>query len=165
MLPEKDVVHGYHVIYRRMLITLLVLALSPLLLLGAFSLKHIDTIYSENFRTGDILIYINKNDVAYDYKDGKIIKNAVTYEDGEYAFVFIEGKGFVGVNYGADGISGTKDDRNEFTVRYYTNRNLKVCPDSDEKDEKVLEFFNYQTLFGKDYYVILRPSLGFNFTK
>lgn len=43
---------GYQVIYRRMLATLLVLALTPLLLLGAFSLQHIDSIYNEKISAG-----------------------------------------------------------------------------------------------------------------
>jgi len=62
--------------------------------------------------------------------------------------------------YGNDGIPGTADDRNEFNASYYDKNGLKVYSDINETEEKVLEFANYQTLFGKDYYVILRPSLG-----
>ncbi|MBR4742121.1 MAG: sensor histidine kinase [Desulfovibrio sp.] len=38
---------GYRIIYWRMLITLLILSLSPLFILGAYSLRHIDTIYAD----------------------------------------------------------------------------------------------------------------------
>ncbi|MBQ9537379.1 MAG: GHKL domain-containing protein [Desulfovibrionaceae bacterium] len=52
MVSEPEVVRGYRVIYRRMLATLLVLALSPLLILGAFALQHIDSIYNEKISAG-----------------------------------------------------------------------------------------------------------------
>ena len=122
--------------------------------------RRADTVYSENFKTGDILIYKNSNDVIYKNENGNIIKTNVTYENGEYAYIFIEGNGFVGVNYGADGTPGTQDDRNTFDATYYRDKGLQLYSDPEEKDEKLLEFFNYQTLFGKDCYVILRPSLG-----
>lgn len=121
--------------------------------------RRADTIYSKSFKTGDILIYKNTNDVIYNYKEGKLLRRPVTFENGEYAFIFIEGKGFVGVNCGNDNIPGTSDDRNEFNVSYYRKNNLSVYSNVDEKDESFLEFANYQSLFGKDYYVILRPAL------
>lgn len=121
--------------------------------------RRADTIYSENFKTGDILIYKNSNDVIYKINNGNITKTNVTYENGEYAYIFIEGQGFTGVNYGADGIPGTKDDRNAFDAAYYRDNGLTLYSDPEETDEKVLDFLNYQTLFGKDCYVILRPSL------
>ena len=105
------------------------------------------------------------HDVIYDYKNIVLTKTPVTYENGEYAFIFTEGKGFVGVfvgvNEGNDGKIGTSDDRNEFNDSYYVKNDLRVYSDINETDKDVLEFANYQTLFGKDYYVILRPSLGF----
>ena len=54
----------------------------------------------------------------------------------------------------------TKDDRNEFNAKYYKDNNLElyVSP-PDNTTEEMLEIANLQTLFGKDYYVILRPSL------
>ena len=121
-----------------------------------------DFIYKESFQTGDILIYKNSNDTSYEVENEKLIKNNITYEDGEYAYIYIEGKGFVGVNLGNDGIVGTKDDRNEFNVKYYKYNNLNVCEFCDNSNEEDLEIYNLQTLFGKDYYVILRPSLGFD---
>ena len=71
-------------------------------------------------------------------------------------------KGFVGVNLGDDGKKNTKDDRNEFNAKYYKDNNfvLYVYAPANTTDE-LLEIANLQTLFGKDYYVILRPSLSF----
>ena len=116
--------------------------------------RRADTIYSENFKTGDILIYTNKDD--------KRNKNTAynTYENGEYAYIYIEGQGFVGINHGADGISGTNDDRNIFDSQYYIDNRLNVYSDTSVNDKSILDFMNYQTLFGKDYYVILRPALA-----
>ena len=127
--------------------------------------RRADTIYAEHFQTGDILIYINKNDVTYKYneKTKKMTKTKVTYENGEYAFIFIEGKGFVGINYGDDGKKGTEDDRNEFTENYYTKNKLSLFSRNSNSLMSLLgEYANLQTLYGKDYYVILRPSLGMN---
>jgi hypothetical protein len=60
--------------------------------------RRADTINSENFRTGDILIYTNKNDKRYIYSTGAgLTITPITYEDGEYAYIYIDGK-FVGVN-------------------------------------------------------------------
>lgn len=123
--------------------------------------RRADTIYSENFKTGDILVYKNSNDLLYNYKNNILTKIPVTYENGEYAFIYVEGKGFVGINHGIDGQQGTLDDRNEFSAQYYIDNNLNLYSDINEFDKQVLEFVNYQTLFGKDYYVILRPSLDF----
>ena len=54
-------------------------------------------INSKTFKTGDILIYKNHNDAIYSVgKDNKLNKAYITYEDGEYAYIYIEGKGFVG---------------------------------------------------------------------
>ena len=70
----------------------------------------------------------------------------------------------MGVNYGNDGIPNTIDDRNEFNSKYYINNNLSLYLDATENvSDEFLEIANLQTLFGKDYYVILRPSLCFEF--
>ena len=107
---------------------------------------------------------INKNGVKYiKDKNNSLIPNYITYEEGEYSYIYIEGKGFIGVNLGDDGIPNTKDDRNEFNAKYYSDNNLELYIDSNNPDNETLEIVNFQTLFGKDYYVILRPSLGFNF--
>ena len=122
--------------------------------------RRADTICGENFKTGDILIYKNSNDLIYTSKNNKITTTPITYEDGEYAYIYIEGKGFVGVNLGNDGVADTQDDRNEFNYKYYSDNGLFVYSNTKETDENILEFANYQTLFGKDYYVILRPALS-----
>ena len=122
-----------------------------------------DFIYLETFKTGDILIYINRNDITYEINNNKLNKNYISYEQGEYAYIYIEDKGFIGVNLGDDGIKNTKDDRNEFNAKYYKDNNLTLYTFADNPSDEILEMANVQTLFGKDYYVILRPSLCFNF--
>ena len=123
-----------------------------------------DYIYPETLKTGDILIYKNNQDISYTVnKNNKFIENIITYEEGEYAYIYIEGKGFVGVNIGDDGKVNTKDDRNEFNAKYYKDNKLELYPLSENSTNKTLEDVNMQTLFGKDYYVILRPSLCFDF--
>ena len=120
-------------------------------------------IYKNTFKTGDILIYKNKNDSIYSLENKKLVKKDITYENGEYAYIYIEGKGFVGVNLGSDGIPNTKDDRNEFNSKYYSDHNLELYVRAKKPSNERLEMANLQTLFGKDYYAILRPSLCFNF--
>ena len=117
-------------------------------------LRRRDFIYRETFKTGDILLYTSNDD-------------STTYENGEYAYIYINNT-FVGKNYGNDGKSGTKDDRNEFNPEYYTKNKLSLFNNNKFnkfiEDKDILEIGNYQTLFGKDYYVILRPSLNNNFS-
>ena len=120
-------------------------------------------IYKNTFKTGDILIYKNENDSIYSLENKKLVKKDITYEEGEYAYIYIEGQGFVGVNLGKDGISNTKDDRNEFNFEYYLNNNLELFLRAKNPSDERLEIGNLQTLFGKDYYTILRPSLCFDF--
>lgn len=127
--------------------------------------RKADTICKENFKTGDILVYINENDIQYKYTNNSLSQTPITYENGEYSYIYIEGEGFVGINLGDDGISGTQDDRNEFNANYYKEKNLKLSSNSSESDIDVLDFMNMQTLFGKDYYVILRPTNTLNKTK
>jgi len=118
----------------------------------------------KTFKTGDILIYKNHNDAVYSVdKDNKLNKTYITYESGEYAYIYIEGKGFIGYNLGDDGKENTKDNRNEFNAKYYIDNNLVLYPKSKNPNEDELENANIQSLFSKDYYVILRPSLAFNF--
>jgi len=118
----------------------------------------------KTFKTGDILIYKNHNDAVYNVvKGNKLNKTYITYENGEYAYIYIEGKGFIGYNLGDDGKENTKDDRNEFNAKYYTDNNLNLYPKSTNPTKEELENANIQSLFSKDYYVILRPSLVFDF--
>ena len=128
-----------------------------------------DFIYPETFKTGDILIYTNSNDTIYqfDKKANKIKKTiSITNEDGEYAYIYIDGKGFVGVNYEND----ENRKRNEFTPKYYYENNLPLFQNDSAGYSRTYkngtyndEIGNLQTLFGKDYYVILRPSLKFKY--
>ena len=114
-----------------------------------------DFIYPDLFQTGDILIYTNYFDYNYKYNF------SYTYETGEYAYIYIDGK-FVGNNPGLD---ENINRRNEFTAQYYKENNLTLLKgDYDKNDSKWLELANLQTLFAKNYYVILRPSLDYNFT-
>ncbi|MDO4741928.1 MAG: hypothetical protein Q4A79_00940 [Candidatus Saccharibacteria bacterium] len=122
--------------------------------------RRADTIYQEHFKTGDVLIYTNHDDTTYSYdsETDTVNKRAVTYESGEYAYIYIDGIGFVGVNIGDDGISGTEDDRNRFNRGYYDENSLYVYSNREETNEDLLTFANLQTLFGKDNYIILRPA-------
>ena len=54
-------------------------------------------INSKTFKTGDILIYKNHNDVVYRFKNNKLNKTYITYENGEYSYIYIERKGFIGI--------------------------------------------------------------------
>ena len=120
-----------------------------------------DFIYLETFQTGDILIYINNNDIIYNVdKNKKLFKQYITYENGEYSFIFIEGQGFIGVNLGTEK-NNYIDKRNEFNSKYYKDNNINIIKRLKDNSDEFLEMVNLQTLFGKDYYVILRPSLCF----
>lgn len=131
--------------------------------------RNEDTIYKEKFKTGDILFY-------------RVNQPKITKEQGDYAYIYIDGEGFVGINLGADGIINTNDDRNKFSSDYYKNKSLtlytynqyknnvrniiQLSGSEDEEElnvgktnEDIFEFSNYQTLFEKDFYVVFRPSL------
>ena len=128
-----------------------------------------DFIYPETFKTGDILIYTNYNDTIYEIdKKTNVVKKttSITYEDGEYAYIYIDGKGFVGVNY-----ENENRTRNEFTPKYYYDNNLPLFQNDSTGYGRTFnngtyndEIGNLQTLFGKDYYVILRPSLKIKYS-
>ena len=128
-------------------------------------------IYPTDFKTWDVLIYTNENDVKYSLSTTTGLVNGInvkgtevtpiTYENWEYAYIYLDGK-FVGINLGNDGQAGTIDDRNEFGIQYYTDNNLPLYSTSDitlPVTDELKENFHYQTLFGKDAYVVLRPSL------
>ena len=103
------------------------------------------TIESGHFRTGDVLIY---------YVDNDSTKSELRYtkENGLYAFIYINGS-FVGVNY-----NGKTNQRNTFTKDYYTERGLDLAKNLYSGSSSYYDFANYQTLMGKDSYVILRPE-------
>ena len=104
-----------------------------------------DTIYDNHFKDGDILIYLNDDTNTKD-------ELKFTKEQGIYAYIYLDGK-FVGQNQTGDAV------RNEFTYEYYPEetRGDKLI-NSIYNSAEELTFVNYQTLFGKDYYVILRPE-------
>ena len=138
---------------------------SKLLYFGRYPERRQDFIYSGTFRNGDILLYINNYDATYKLVENQnVVKTDITYECGEYAYIYIEGKGFVGVNKGKDKNS-KKDDRNEFNAKYYEDNKLELFYQVKKTNvnNEFLEMANLQTVFGKDYYVILRPSIIFDF--
>lgn len=143
------------------------------------------TIIPEHFKDGDILIYSTK-DEKNSY-NSKLTHDNHTNENGLYAYIFINGK-FIGINDPCKK-NGTSCQRNEFTYEYYTGNTPieKISANSNdslvknlmnnfytristinydyktkESRTKIYEFINYQTLYGKDYYVILRPELLLN---
>ena len=117
-------------------------------------------LYINTLKTGDILLYRNNNNTTNSSENKSLV---YTFEEGEYAYLYIEGKGFVGKNLGDDGLPNTKDDRNEFNFKYYIDNNLELYHNAANPSNEKLEIANLQSLFGKDYYVILRPSLCFDF--
>ncbi len=97
------------------------------------------TINPSDFKDGDVLIYYVEN--------SKFIN-----ELGLYAYIYIDGK-FVGKNY-----NGESNERNEFSADSYQYKtSLYSDYQSLDDNDPEYEFMNYQTLFNKDYYVILRP--------
>ena len=84
--------------------------------------------------------------------------NPDTKESGIYAYMYYKNKGFSGNSY-----TGQQNSRNSFDYRYYTN-DMPLYTFNNEStiysnDENAKVFMNYQTLFGKDYYIILRPKI------
>lgn len=102
------------------------------------------TIDHNHFKNGDVLIY---------YVDNTHTSNDLLYtnEDGLYAYIYIDGK-FVGNNY--DGLN----KRDLYTFDYYEESERKTKLYDGEQTIDMLTYANYQSLFGKDYYVILRPE-------
>jgi hypothetical protein len=141
-------------------------------------LPRAKTIMVEDFEDGDVLIYYVDRSRTY----GKAVSNkSYTDEDGMYAYIYLNGR-FIGKNQ-----TGTKQQRNEFTPEYYNTitgggitcrkdpNNTSKCENNVDfaghlyaigtqsirtslVDENYYDFLNYQTLSGKDYFIILRPS-------
>ena len=94
--------------------------------------ERADTIYENNFETGDILIY----------KNTQTANDSVTYqtEDGTYYLIYISEEDKITINeneiYGFIGIDENGNIKNIST-----------------------DFTSLQTILGKDYYVIVRPSI------
>lgn len=136
------------------------------------------TIYPASFKDGDVLIYNYNTE-----KDGEEVGTPKTNEQGLYVYIYIDGK-FVGLNKNSSVKSGKDTTRNEFTYNYYGSNQARHASDStckknfglttgtlcdyryylwsnyaDGMDKETLDFVNYQTLFDKDNFVILRPEL------
>ena len=100
--------------------------------------ERAENIYQENLQTGDILVYQNKqtanDDVVYQT------------EDGTYYMIYISQEDKITVNneelYGFIGL-----DENGIINRIY------------QSESDVHSYDDLRTLLGKDYYVILRPSM------
>ena len=105
--------------------------------------QRADTIYMENFQTGDVLVYKNEQTAT-------INKQYLT-ESGEYYLIFISQEDKITINgdekYGFIGVNENGSINNIFG-----------------NDSAAFTINDLRTLFGKDYYVVLRPSLGFDIT-
>lgn len=106
---------------------------------GDSASKRSKNINYKNFKDGDILLYSEYDET-----------------DDIYAYIYIDGK-FVRKN------TGTQTSRPDYTHNYYSNDYKKLYSGYDNvpaaNKNEVLEFANYQMLFNKEYYVILRPEL------
>jgi len=112
------------------------------------------TINSIDFKDGDILIY-------------EIYDSKYTFEEGLYAYIYINGS-FVGVN------GSGYTHRNSFSPPYHTyaywndngyDKTLTIADSLYVSDWSSLtsaerKFIHYQSLYGKDNYIILRPELA-----
>lgn len=105
---------------------------------------EVSTITNRYFEEADVARY-NRMDSIYKehFKTGDILlymnsNDTVTKEDGLYAYIYIDGT-FYGVNKLVDGTS-----KNEYSTTLLSKRGNN----------------NLQTLFGKDYWTILRPTLS-----
>ncbi|MBO4350456.1 MAG: hypothetical protein J6A01_05870 [Proteobacteria bacterium] len=94
-------------------------------------------IYPETLRDGDILIYANTLDT-------------ITKEDGTYAYIFLDGK-FQGVN---SAVNAPKElaVKNGVAPKYFTEHKKAQV-------SMIERFGDMPKIFGKDFYVILRPAL------
>ena len=101
--------------------------------------QRADTVYKDNFKTGDILIYKNTQD-----PEGK----DVTYqkEDGIYYLIYIDEESKITV------------DGEEFCGFIGINEDGKM-------NKITTDYTSLQTLLGKDYYAILRPSMTMDLVK
>lgn len=119
------------------------------------SSKRAKSIIGSHFEDGDILIYYNSNDfIDGDNTDSA---NRISYEDGLYAYIYLDGK-FVGVN------GSSYKQRNEFTTKYYLEDHTGLSWYSAQRlsdcSQNSLNVSLLQSLYGKYYYVILRPALS-----
>ena len=116
-------------------------------------MKRARTIHKENFKTGDILIYKNKQKKASDTK--------YETESGYYYLIYIEENTPITKNNksysGFIGIDNNGNVKNIKDAGFITVRSVNEKAQSYYNDDIVNDF---QTILAKDLYVILRPSLG-----
>ena len=125
---------------------------------GSFEITttRAQTIDSSHFKDGDVLLYEVNNSL--------MSAKEFTKENGLYAYIYLDGI-FVGKN----GSGST--ERNKYTPDYYNKDNKKFekpfgslyknivdAPEEYNISKNDLNYFNYQALFSKDRYVILRPE-------
>ena len=115
--------------------------------------KTTDDKYSFPLWKGDYTKDRAKNINPIDFKDGDVL---IFVEDNLIqSYIFINGK-FIRKNV-------TGQTRTEFTYTHYSSDYSKLYAGYDKltaaNTDAVLTHANYQTLFDKDYYVILRPEL------
>ena len=105
--------------------------------------QRADSLYMENFQTGDVLVYKNEQTAV----SGKSYRS----ESGTYYLVFISEADKITVGgvekYGFIGVDSDGTINN-----IYGN------------DSETFTANDLRTIFGKDYYVIFRPSIGFDVT-
>lgn len=120
---------------------------------GNVSSTRARNIHPKFFKEGDVLIY----KIDYNNTKSSLIH---TKESGVYAYIYLNGS-FVGIN------GSGESQRNHFTSQYYTDKSLSIASHlytgyenlTEDNKEKILEYLNYETLFDKDYYVVLRPEM------
>ncbi|MBQ9816853.1 MAG: DUF11 domain-containing protein [Proteobacteria bacterium] len=104
-------------------------------------------IYPETLRDGDILVYANAVDIKTDEKPVEA--------KGTHAFIYLDGK-FQGIN--ASGKLLTLSVKDGTAPKYYVDNNLGQV-------SMFKRFGNMPQMFGKDFYVILRPAMTLKKTK
>ena len=108
-------------------------------------MKRAKTIMSSHLKTGDVLIY-------YYNRDNTNNNSKFTKENGLYAYIYLNGY-FVGINH-----KEKTTQRNKFTKEYYSDNNLAYDKYLYTGNKAYYDYANYQSIMGKDSYVILRPE-------
>ncbi|GEM_PF-3241900 len=104
-----------------------------------------EMVYPNTLSDGDILIYVNTNDYVM---NGDTQVN-LTKDNGMYAFIYLNG-GFMGGQTGTP-LTEAKP-LSDFVVKYH-------YAETDMHNNMAERFGDMPKLFGKDFYVILRPAL------
>ncbi len=97
-------------------------------------------IYPETLRDGDILIYSIANDIKTKIKDAE--------PNGTYAYLFLDGK-----------FQGLRKDKKEIDIITVKNAEVPKYYQTKGQFNMLQRFGDMPKMFGKDFYVVLRPSL------